>query len=129
MFPFRLNRPSPVAVSADRVAPTECEPPDYSPDEEVATRGGYGTGLAKLGTANPDVVALDGDTKNSTYAEQFMTLHPDRYFEMFIAEQNLVGAGIGLSKRGENSICLHVRSVFVARLRSDPDVRYLTSQY
>ena len=88
-------------VDANRVAPTECEPPDYAADEEIATRGGYGTGLAKLGTANPNVVALDGDTKNSTYAEQFMTLHPNRYFEMFIAEQNLVGAGIGLAKRGK----------------------------
>ena len=78
-----------------------CEPPAYQPDEEVATRGGYGTGLAKLGAANPNVVALDGDTKNSTYAEQFMERYPERYFEMFIAEQNLVGAGIGLAKRGK----------------------------
>lgn len=76
-------------------------PPDYQIGEEVATRGGYGTGLAKLGAAHPLVVALDGDTKNSTYAEQFMEAFPDRYFEMFIAEQNLVGAGIGLAKRGK----------------------------
>ena len=97
----QIESPNSQNVDADRIAPTECEPPDYASDEEVATRGGYGTGLAKLGTANPNVVALDGDTKNSTYAEQFMTLHPDRYFEMFIAEQNLVGAGIGLAKRGK----------------------------
>jgi len=95
--PVQIEPPNPIKVNG--AMPTECEPPDYSLDEEVATRGGYGTGLAKLGTANPDVVALDGDTKNSTYAEQFMTLYPDRYFEMFIAEQNLVGAGIGLAKR------------------------------
>ena len=100
-IPIQIESPNPAKPSADRAAPTECEPPDYSSDEEVATRGGYGTGLAKLGTANPNVVALDGDTKNSTYAEQFMTLYPDRYFEMFIAEQNLVGAGIGLAKRGK----------------------------
>ncbi len=97
--PVQIEPPNPVRVNS--ATSTECEPPDYSPDEEVATRGGYGTGLAKLGTANPAVVALDGDTKNSTYAEQFMTLYPDRYFEMFIAEQNLVGAGIGLAKRGK----------------------------
>ncbi len=97
--PVQIEPPNPVKVNS--ATSTECEPPDYSPDEEVATRGGYGTGLAKLGTANPAVVALDGDTKNSTYAEQFMTLYPDRYFEMFIAEQNLVGAGIGLAKRGK----------------------------
>ena len=80
---------------------TPAEAPAYQPDEEVATRGGYGTGLTKLGAANPNVVALDGDTKNSTYAEQFMERYPNRYFEMFIAEQNLVGAGIGLAKRGK----------------------------
>ena len=100
-IPIEIESPAPLKVRANNAVPAECEPPDYSPDEEVATRGGYGTGLAKLGTANPHVVALDGDTKNSTYAEQFMTSHPDRYFEMFIAEQNLVGAGIGLAKRGK----------------------------
>ncbi|MXY99617.1 transketolase [Candidatus Poribacteria bacterium] len=98
--PVQIQAPTVVNRSVGHPA-TECEPPDYPSDEEVATRGGYGTGLAKLGTANPNVVALDGDTKNSTYAEQFMDLHPDRYFEMFIAEQNLVGAGIGLAKRGK----------------------------
>ena len=91
----------PAAYNGVRHAAIECEPPDYPSYEDVATRGGYGTGLAKLGTVNPNVVALDGDTKNSTYAEEFMNLHPERYFEMFIAEQNLVGAGIGLAKRGK----------------------------
>ena len=99
--PLQIESPSATSVSENGSAVTECEPPDYPPDEEVATRSGYGAGLAKLGSVNPDVVALDGDTKNSTYAEQFMELHPNRYFEMFIAEQNLVGAGIGLAKRGK----------------------------
>lgn len=100
-IPTQINSPNQMNIQNGNVKPVEIEPPDYSSDDEVATRGGYGTGLAKLGTANPNVVALDGDTKNSTYAEQFMDLHPDRYFEMFIAEQNLVGAGIGLAKRGK----------------------------
>ncbi|MCY3551046.1 MAG: transketolase [Candidatus Poribacteria bacterium] len=99
--PLQIESPSATSVSENGSAVTECEPPDYPPDEDVATRSGYGAGLAKLGSVNPDVVALDGDTKNSTYAEQFMELHPNRYFEMFIAEQNLVGAGIGLAKRGK----------------------------
>ncbi|MDE0087688.1 MAG: transketolase [Candidatus Poribacteria bacterium] len=98
-IPLQIESPNP--IDRQTAASTECEPPNYPSDEEVATRGGYGTGLAKLGTANPNVVALDGDTKNSTYAEQFMELHPNRFFEMFIAEQNLVGAGIGLAKRGK----------------------------
>ena len=99
--PLQIESPNATGVRENRSAVTECEPPDYPSDEEVATRSGYGAGLAKLGSVNPDVVALDGDTKNSTYAEQFMELHPNRYFEMFIAEQNLVGAGIGLAKRGK----------------------------
>ena len=98
-IPLQIETPNPVEKQVSTA--TECEPPNYPTDDEVATRGGYGTGLAKLGTANPNVVALDGDTKNSTYAEQFMERHPDRFFEMFIAEQNLVGAGIGLAKRGK----------------------------
>ena len=99
--PVQIESPQPVGERADRAVATELEPPDYPSDEDVATRSGYGMGLAKLGGVNPKVVALDGDTKNSTYAEQFMELYPDRYFEMFIAEQNLVGAGIGLAKRGK----------------------------
>ena len=99
--PVQIKAPQPLAERAERGAATECEPPDYPSREGVATRGGYGIGLAKLGGVNPNVVALDGDTKNSTYAEQFMALYPNRYFEMFIAEQNLVGAGIGLAKRGK----------------------------
>ncbi len=99
--PIQIEPPTAVESGVGHSAAAVCEPPDYPTDEDVATRGGYGTGLAKLGTANPNVVALDGDTKNSTYAEQFMNLHPERYFEMFIAEQNLVGAGIGLAKRGK----------------------------
>ena len=98
-IPLQIESPNPINKQISTA--TTCEPPEYASDEKVATRGGYGTGLAKIGTANPNVVALDGDTKNSTYAEQFMTLHPNRFFEMFIAEQNLVGAGIGLAKRGK----------------------------
>ncbi len=98
-IPIQIESPNPIDNTSSPV--TACEPPVYTLDEEVATRGGYGTGLAKLGAANSNVVALDGDTKNSTYAEQFMERYPDRFFEMFIAEQNLVGAGIGLAKRGK----------------------------
>ncbi len=98
-IPIQIRTPNPIDNQTSTV--TACEPPEYASDEEVATRGGYGIGLAKLGKANPNVVALDGDTKNSTYSEQFMEIYPDRFFEMFIAEQNLVGAGIGLAKRGK----------------------------
>ncbi len=79
----------------------EIAPPDYQIGAEIASRSGYGAGLAKLGDVNPQIVALDADVKNSTYADQFMEKHSNRYFEMFIAEQNLVGSGIGLSKCGK----------------------------
>ncbi len=96
---IQIERPSDVAVTKPEIV--EIAPPDYQIGEEIASRSGYGAGLAKLSDANSTVVALDGDTKNSTYAEEFMKKHPERYFEMFIAEQNLVGTGIGLAKRGK----------------------------
>ncbi|MFQ5929887.1 MAG: transketolase [Acidobacteriota bacterium] len=76
------------------------EAPHYSKDEMVATRQAYGTGLRKLGTVNPAVVALDGDTKNSTYSQKFLEEFPDRFVECFIAEQNMVGAAVGCSVMG-----------------------------
>lgn len=56
----------------------------------MATRRAYGVALTKLGEASPRVVALDGDTKNSTFSETFKKAFPDRYIECFIAEQNMV---------------------------------------
>ena len=72
--------------------------PDYKIGDMVATRRAYGNGLKKLGDANAHVVALDGDVKNSTYSEIFQKAHPDRFFEMFIAEQNMVGVAVGLAR-------------------------------
>ncbi len=75
--------------------------PQYRADDQVATREAYGTALAKLGGVNPLVTVIDGDTKNSTFAERFLAAHPDRYLEGFIAEQNMVGAAVGLSASGK----------------------------
>jgi len=77
------------------------EAPHYSPEDLVATRQAYGAALAKLGRANPAVVALDGDTKNSTYSNKFLAEYPDRFVECFIAEQNMVGAAVGLGAMGK----------------------------
>ena len=74
--------------------------PQYDVGSDVATRKAYGDTLAALGTARGDVVALDGEVSNSTYAEIFRDAHPDRYFEMYIAEQQLVAAAVGLQVRG-----------------------------
>jgi transketolase len=74
--------------------------PSWSLGEEVATRMAYGEALAALGSLRGDVVALDGEVSNSTYSELFAEKHPERYFEMFIAEQQMVAAAVGLQVRG-----------------------------
>jgi transketolase len=81
----------------------ELELPRYELGEEVATRKAYGEALAALGSARGDVVALDGEVSNSTFAEIFKKAHPDRYFEMYIAEQQLIAACVGLQARGWNA--------------------------
>jgi transketolase len=73
--------------------------PAYELGEEVATRKAYGDALKALGDGRGDVVALDGEVSNSTFAEIFAKAHPERYFEMFIAEQQLVAAAVGLQVR------------------------------
>ena len=75
------------------------ELPTWELGEEVATRLAYGEALVAVGAANGKVVALDGEVSNSTYAELFAKAHPDRYFEMFIAEQQLVAAAVGMQVR------------------------------
>jgi transketolase len=73
--------------------------PRYELGAKVATRKAFGEALAAVG-ARGDVVALDGEVDNSTHAEDFAKAHPERYFEMFISEQQLVAAAVGLSVRG-----------------------------
>ncbi len=73
--------------------------PRYQLGAKVATRKAFGEALAAVG-ARGEVVALDGEVDNSTYAQDFAKAHPERYFEMFIAEQQLVAAAVGLSVRG-----------------------------
>jgi len=72
--------------------------PEYKLGDMIATRRAYGNGLKKLGDANEHIVGLDGDVKNSSYSEIFQKAHPDRFFEMFIAEQNMVGVAVGLAR-------------------------------
>ena len=101
--PFQLTPPD---GNGDGPFPTAArdaalEAPHYSPEDLVATRQAYGAALAKLGAANPAVVALDGDTKNSTYSNKFLAKYPDRFVECFIAEQNMVGAAVGLGAMGK----------------------------
>ncbi|MDA0174445.1 transketolase [Solirubrobacter taibaiensis] len=76
------------------------ELPSYALGDEVATRKAYGESIAALANIRGDVVALDGEVSNSTHSEDFRKAHPDRYFEMFIAEQQLVAAAVGMQVRG-----------------------------
>ncbi|PYS40640.1 MAG: transketolase [Acidobacteria bacterium] len=71
------------------------------PGETAATREAYGDALVKIAEKDPRVVALDGDTKNSTFSEKLLKAYPERFFEMFIAEQNMVGVATGLAARGK----------------------------
>lgn len=73
----------------------------YEPNKAVATRKAYGMALARLGATNKDLVVLDAETSNSTYSELFKEKFANRFFEMFIAEQNMVGTAMGFARRGK----------------------------
>jgi transketolase len=73
--------------------------PRYELGAKVATRLAFGQALAAVG-ARSNVVALDGEVDNSTHADEFLKIYPERYFEIYIAEQQLVAAAVGLSVRG-----------------------------
>ncbi len=83
--------------------PNFAEPPapSYKSDAKVATREAYGDALKRIGGVNPHIVALDGDVKNSTFAETFGDAFPDRFFQAYIAEQNMISVGVGLAARGK----------------------------
>jgi transketolase len=102
----------PPAGTAHTFPSSDLELPSYDVGEEVATRKAYGDALAALGAARGDVVALDGEVGNSTFAEIFAKAHPDRYFEMYIAEQQLIAAAVGLHARGWNAFASSFAAFF-----------------
>jgi len=75
--------------------------PDYDLTKPVATREAYGLALKRLGAVNPHIVAMSGDVKNSTFSEIFQDAYPDRFYQGYIAEQNLVSLAVGLQARGK----------------------------
>jgi transketolase len=101
---LRLRGPRPAPTPATngngRAATGAVTLPRYAVGDKVATRKAYGDALVAVGAHDPRVVALDGEVSNSTYADAFARAYPHRYFEMFIAEQQLVAAATGLSVRG-----------------------------
>jgi transketolase len=99
---LRGPRPEPGIVTDGTAEPAGADAalPRWAVGDEVATRKAYGDALVALGATDMRIVALDGEVSNSTYANEFAHAYPDRYFEMFIAEQQLVAAATGLSVRG-----------------------------
>jgi len=82
-------------------APAAYPPPAYKLGEMVATREAYGNALVRMGEADPRLVAMDGDTKNSTFSDKFFKKSPARFTECFIAEQCMVGVATGFATRGK----------------------------
>ena len=94
--------PAPNNLPAPNLNPPASYPPlNYKLGDMVATREAFGTALARVGEADQRVVALDGDTKNSTFSDKFLKKFPERFAECFIAEQNLVGVAVGFGTRGK----------------------------
>ena len=83
--------------------------------EKVATREAYGRALAKLVQANPRVVALDGDMKNSTFSQNVIKIDKEKFIECFICEQNLVGVGIGVTCRDRTVAFISTFAAFLTR--------------
>jgi transketolase len=97
---IRVDVQAPPESAPFEIAAAKVERPGYELGEKVATRGAYGDALAWLGSIDERVVVLDGEVGNSTYAERFAAKHPARFFEMYIAEQQMVAAAVGMQTRG-----------------------------
>lgn len=94
--------PAPSQLPAPKnEAPASYPLPSYLPGDKIATREAFGNALVRIGVVDPRIVALDGDTKNSTYSEKFLKRFPDRFTECFIAEQDMVGVAAGFAVRGK----------------------------
>jgi transketolase len=97
-----LPIPAPSQLAPPKnAAPPAYPAPAYKVGDLVATREAFGNALTRIGAVDNRVVSLDGDTKNSTFAEKFLKRFPQRFTECFIAEQNMVGVATGFAARGK----------------------------
>jgi transketolase len=94
--------PPPRSQSRSETAPdySTLPAPAYKMGDLVATREAWGTALAAVGRIDPRIVGLDADVKNSTFSDRFEKVASERFFEMFIAEQVMIGAAMGFAARG-----------------------------
>lgn len=97
----RANEESRESSRMGATAPIKLPQSTYKLGDKIKTREVYGEALAALGFVNNQVVSLDAEVKNSTYAEIFENAHPDRFFQCFIAEQNMMGMAVGMQARGK----------------------------
>jgi transketolase len=95
---LRITPPKPEAGLAPGPNGAPVELPAYA--QPIATRKAFGEALAAL-AARPDVVALDGEVSNSTYTEDVEAVAPDRFLELYIAEQCMVGVAVGMQVVGK----------------------------
>ncbi len=93
--------PKPADLRPEEPRPQPAAALAYEPGQSVATRKAYGNALKRIYPQYPKIVSLDAEVSNSTYAEIFNEAYPQRFFEMYIAEQNMVGAALGLACRGK----------------------------
>lgn len=94
----KLQKPKTINLNKKNSIPAKSI--NYKKDDLVSTRKGYGNALTRLSPQYQNVIALDAETSNSTYAQDLQKVYPDRFFEMFIAEQNMIGVAMGLANRG-----------------------------
>ncbi|XP_015517633.1 transketolase-like protein 2 isoform X2 [Neodiprion lecontei] len=116
--PLALHPQKPLVADAPIVDISNIKlssPPNYKLGEKIATRLAYGNGLAKIAANNSRVVALDGDMRTSTFSDKIRTVDPSRYIECFIAEQNLVGVGIGMACRDRTVAFVSTFATFFTR--------------
>jgi len=97
---LRGSIPLPDKTAPTATKPRMAQPVSYAPARPDSTRHAYGAALERLYPQYPEMVVLDAEVSNSTYAEIFKSNYPDRFFEMFIAEQNMAGMALGLAVRG-----------------------------
>ena len=102
---FSIKTHSP--ESAQPAAPTvnQLPLPVYDLGDKVASREAFGEALAAIGASDGQVVVLDAEVSNSTFSDKFKKGHGERFFEMYIAEQQMLGTAVGLQHRGKKVFC------------------------
>lgn len=97
-----LALPSEIEMVQPAVSLATIQDFSFPSDKPVSTRKAYGMALSHIAGQYPGIVVLDAEVSNSTFADIFKKDHPERFFEMFVAEQNMAGCAVGLARRGKH---------------------------